>query len=118
MSDILDACQSGDVVRVRAALAADPDAVHETDAYLGSTPLILAAHRGYLEIVELLLDAGADVEKRERVSETTAVHWAAERGDVPVLERLVRAGARIDVIDAWFGLGPLGWASVVEWAKP
>jgi ankyrin repeat protein len=116
MAEILDASFRGDVDAVAAILAAEPGAWVARDESLGTTPLIVAAHRGFAAVVELLLGAGAEVDARERVSDSTALHWAAEGGHPAVLERLLAAGARVDVVDGWFGLGPLGWATVIAWA--
>ena len=63
-----------------------------------------------------MLEAGADVHARESASDTTALHWAAEAGHAPVARLLLDAGARLDPIDGWYGLSPLGWATVVDWA--
>ncbi len=114
---LFEACTTGDAEAVRRIVAAEPARIHDVGPGIGSTPLIFAAHRGFLDIVAILLDAGANVEARERASNTTAVHWAAEGGHVPVLERLLGAGARLDVGDGWFNLGPLGWATFVRWAE-
>ena len=48
--------------------------------------LYWAAENGYVEMVRLLLDRGADV--RARGDE--ALHWAASRGHVEVVELLKR----------------------------
>ncbi len=113
---ILDACTQGDTDAVRTALAEDPSAVQQRDEVLGSTPLILAAHRGFLEIVQLLLESGAPVDEREEASQTTALHWAAEGGHPAIIELLIGAGADPNPRDEWFNLGPIGWATIIRWA--
>ena len=113
---ILDACTQGDTEAVRAIIAEDPSAISQRDEVLGSTPLILAAHRGFLEIVQLLLESGAAVDDREEASQTTALHWAAEGGHPEVIELLISAGADPNPRDEWYGLGPIGWATIIRWA--
>ena len=113
---IIAACVAGTIDEVRRILSEDPTQANRRDHFLGSTPLHFASHRGYADIVMLLLAAGADIEARERVSGTTPLHWAAEGGHPDVLGRLLAAGARLDPVDEWFALTPLGWASVVDWA--
>lgn len=106
----------GDADGVRAALAAEPERANARDPHLGSAPLHFASHRGYGEIVRLLLEAGADVAAREAVSDTTPLHWAAEGGHPAVARLLVERGADLEARDSWYGLTPLGWATAVTWA--
>ena len=56
----------------------------------GSTPLIFAASKGYPEIVQMLVDASADVRARDG-SKAMALHRAAGRGHCQVLEILIKA---------------------------
>ena len=114
LDNLIQAACSGDVEQVRRLLQADPTTVHTRDPYLQSTPLHYAAHRGYLEIVQLLLTAGADVTAREGVSDTTSLHWAAEGGHLEVARLLVEHGADVNAIDGWHNLGPVGWAIAIE----
>lgn len=113
---MIGAAMGGDAGRVRALLADDPSLVNLRDPGLGCLPLICAAHRGHLEVVEALLAGGARVDARETGSGTTALHWAAEGGHAGVAERLLEAGAEIEAVDQWFGLTPLGWGTAVDWA--
>lgn len=115
MSDLLDAVAGGDIGTVRDILARDPSAARRHGWLIGTTPLIVAAHRGFTPIVEALIAAGVDLDDAEDVSGARAVHWAAEAGQSAVLELLLDAGASIDVIDRWYGLTALGWANVVSW---
>jgi len=110
LDNLIQAACSGDVERVRQLLQADPTTVHARDPYLQSTPLHYAAHRGYLEVVQLLLTAGADVMAREGSSDTIPLHWAAEGGHLEVARLLVDHGSDVNAIDGWHNLGPLGWA--------
>ena len=109
-----EACCEGELELVRELIRGGAD-VNATAFEIRSTPLVLASHRGLLPIVEELLEAGADVEGLEEGSRTTALHWAAEGGHAAVAERLLDAGARLDPRDGWFGLEPLGWATVVDY---
>jgi ankyrin repeat protein len=43
------------------------------------TPLHLAAHLGYVEILDLLLSAGADLDSKTNI-DMTALHFAAQGG--------------------------------------
>ena len=113
LDNLIQAACSGDVEHVRRLLQADPAQVHTRDPYLQSTPLHYAAHRGYLEIVQLLLTAGADVMAREGSSDTVPLHWAAEGGHLEVARLLVDQGADVNAIDGWHNVSPLGWAVAI-----
>lgn len=113
---LIGACIRGDVARARSILAASPTEVHRLETRLGISPLHFAAHRGYREIVSLLVDSGADVSVAETASGATALHWAAEGGHAEVAMLLLDAGARHDVRDRFFDLEPLAWGSAVIYA--
>lgn len=60
----------------------------------GAYPIVFASLFGAPEIVQLLIDAGADT------SSGLALHSAAMNGDIETMELLLRNGASIDGIDA------------------
>ena len=64
----------------------------------GRTALHQAAHAGHVAIVQTLLDAGADVGKRDEAS-LDAWLLAAPAGQSAVMEALLEAGADLDAID-------------------
>jgi ankyrin repeat protein len=59
MRDIIDAGRRGDRERVMEAVERDPSLAQKTNE-VGDTALHNAAHKGDLELVQVLLDAGAD----------------------------------------------------------
>lgn len=64
--------------------------------YTGDTPLHCAAREGRIEVVELLLKAGAQVNAADDHGRTP-LHCAAFRGQRDVIEKLVRAGADLNL---------------------
>lgn len=73
------------------------------------TPLLYAARDGHLKSAELLLAAGADVEKRE-ANEITPLVMAITNGNFDLANLLIAHGAKINEAD-FYGQTPL-WAAV------
>jgi hypothetical protein len=99
---IFSAIDRGDVEEVRRLLQAEPRAALATipGPLVGpDTPLHAAAHLGHLEIAELLLRHGADVNARGDGGDTP-LHEAANNGHVEVVELLLKHGADIEAEDA------------------
>jgi hypothetical protein len=59
------------------------------------TPLSWAAESGHTEIVQLLVEKGADIDSKDG-SGRTALLWAAEKGHKEIVQILVEKGADID----------------------
>jgi len=102
--DIAAALARTDDVR-RALPSATVDERHRALAY--------AAQLGHADIVELLLFAGEDPDRRNPEgmhSHATPLHQAALGGHRGVVEALVHHGARLDIRDTLWQATPLGWA--------
>lgn len=67
------------------------------------------AREGRIESVQLMLDAGFDIEARADDLEGTSLHYAASNGDIPMAQLLLVRGARFDVKHKYGGT-PLGTA--------
>ncbi|MGH7679657.1 MAG: ankyrin repeat domain-containing protein [Gemmatimonadaceae bacterium] len=61
----------------------------------GFTPLIYAAKHGRARVVQILIDAGADVNRPARYGQT-ALAFAVDRSDITVVRHLMTAGASAD----------------------
>lgn len=119
---LLDAQNAGDARALQAALAAgaNPNLL----APNGSSVLMLAAHRGQLDHIELLLRAGAqpDLRQTQKDSERgdTALLRAFYGGHLAVAQRLVQAGASLSTRNRW-DWGPVhmaaqsGCIACLEW---
>ncbi|KAI5836717.1 ankyrin repeat-containing domain protein [Morchella snyderi] len=90
------------------------DAGGNVDAEGGyhSTPLAAEAYRGSREMVEILLEAGADVDRQARG--TSKPHWALKsawgQGRADVVEFLQASGARNNIDGKYYG-PPLSYAA-------
>ncbi|MEV2231810.1 ankyrin repeat domain-containing protein [Streptomyces phaeochromogenes] len=64
------------------------------------TPLDLAVHRGHLDVVRLLIEAGADREQRAgEYQETNPLCLAATHGHTDIAEALLDAGVHSGTLD-------------------
>ena len=88
---ILYAVEEGHAECVRGLLARHPDL--ETPNKPGTTVLGLAADRGFLNIVALLLEAGADVNGANSINGMTPLHFAAQNNNLEVARFLMRHAA-------------------------
>ena len=84
---LVEAATTGKVNVLRAALDKHPEKLHLRTQPYEWTLLHLAAQSGRLEIVDLLLSRGLDVNSLEKGDDTTAMHWAAAAGHVAVVRR-------------------------------
>ena len=97
----------------RVPVSASGLCVDERDS-AGETSLILAAERGDVDTLRILLDAGADPGASSR-SGWTALHGAAEHGSVPIIKMLAAAGGDVSA-QAKSGKTPLDIAR--QYARP
>ena len=102
-SDLLTAIDKGqsDVVQELLNAGIDPNKDAGPD---GAYPLHSAALKGNKEIVQILLDNGAQIDLRAtNKDEATPLAWAAFFGQKDVVSLLIEAGAPINAIDANYG---------------
>ena len=119
VTQTIKAACSGDDKTIQTLLELDTRLANIKDDDIKSTPLHYAAHRGYLNIVRLLLLAGADVNAVEgNASNSTPLHWAATGGHLEVVKLLVKNGAKLNVRDNWSNLSPIGWATILKYPNP
>lgn len=91
--NLLDAVRKGDLAAVRAALDAGVPVDHPFR--YERTALSFAAARGQIEIVTLLLERGADPNKKDSFYGATPFNWAANEGHVQVARLLIEKGAPV-----------------------
>ena len=108
----MDAQNAGDATALEQALrsGANPNLLADS----GSSVLMLAAHRGQMAHVELLLQAGAapDLRQTQKDSERgdTALLRAMYGGHLAVAQRLMQAGASLQARNRW-DWGPVHMAA-------
>lgn len=102
--DLGMACATGNLARVRELLDQDPASVNRLSDYAGyytgcGAPIKNAASGGHLEIVQLLLERGADPNLPEEgiAPDGHALHCAVVRGHIEVVKLLLKHGAHPNV---------------------
>jgi ankyrin repeat protein len=104
-------------------LRADHPGLVETVRSAHPALVVWAAASGRPGAVELLVEAGFDVNARGRTDVPieqpweTALHHAARRGDVELARILLALGADPDIHDARFDATPLQWAGYFEQSR-
>ena len=115
---LMRAVQSNDAVGVAALIRQGAD-VNAVDAN-GDAPLIIAAYKGYTEIVRELLEAGADVGVLDPGMKATALHAAAYAGRADAARLLIQYGIDVDKQGPYNGYTALHdaiWQNNVEVAR-
>jgi ankyrin repeat protein len=93
--DVNLAARDGCLAIVAKHIALDPLAVHQRGV-IGETPLHWAAHDGHVDVVQALLDAGAEIEADEiGLYGGKPLHWPAEHAP-QVVQLLLQRGARVN----------------------
>eukprot|EP01038_Epipyxis_sp_PR26KG_P006690 gene6690-9174_t len=75
------------------------DGVNFIDAETGLTPLIMAVIQGKLQVVDVLIDRGAELEYKEPIKNRNALIIAAKLGHWEIVETLLRRGALANATD-------------------
>ncbi len=110
-SEIFEAVRSGDAAAVRRLAAGGAGGAPDET---GLTPLMLAAGLGRLELVEAILDGGADVDATDARGFTALFHACynadEDRGYPEVVRALLAAGADREAAIG-YGVRPLMYAA-------
>jgi ankyrin repeat protein len=109
---IISAAQSGNVADLGAHLDAHPELIDAMGGGLKkATALHLAALRNQHAAVRLLIERGADLNRRDFPDNASPLHFAAVHGDLETIRLLVEAGADVDGKGDDYDIGVLGWAT-------
>ncbi|GFS05851.1 ankyrin repeat and SAM domain-containing protein 6 [Elysia marginata] len=111
--DIIEASKDGDIQRVLEILEQDPSQRDAHSPQDGATPLMFAAMTGRLDIAELLVMKGCDVNKQDLISGWTALMQATYHGKKNVAMFLLSIGADV-TIQAKNGCTAFDMASLID----
>ena len=79
------------------------------------TPLHQAARMGYIDLAEVLLDAGTDINAQTQNSNhSTPIHWACRYGKPEMVKFLIRRGANVQAVAGGEGNTTLDLALCTE----
>ncbi|MGD8191893.1 ankyrin repeat domain-containing protein [Brevibacillus ginsengisoli] len=102
---LFDAAQAGDNKKLMQLLGANPDLANAENSD-GLTPLGFASHFGHRDVVQILLDHGANVNavshsKISYIPSNTALHAAlAGERNIEVITLLLNHGGQTDLLDS------------------
>lgn len=105
---LISAIRDHDSAQVRALLTKNPALANFNKDGL-APPLLLASVSDQPEMVDALIDAGADINAKGRWG-ATVLHWAAWRGSANSVSELIRRGADINALSDNDSSTPLFWA--------
>ena len=95
------------VVQTLLTAGADTSVGGCMEGTLASSALSFAAEQGCLDIMDHLINAGADVDGNAAgITGLPALHCATSRGQVGAIDKLIKAGANIEMLDRE-GMTPL-----------
>src|SRR5687767_7991659 len=92
---ILDACRRGDIDEIKTLIDTNVSLLNAED-HKGFTPLIIAVYNHQPEVVEFLLEKGADTNKQD-LSGNSALMGVAFKGYTELAQKLMDAGADVNL---------------------
>ncbi|KAG7263745.1 hypothetical protein CRUP_012273 [Coryphaenoides rupestris] len=94
--DVFSALKLGNSQLVKEILEEDPAQVNSSNQE-GASPLMMAAVSGQLEVVQLMVEKNADIDKQDGVHGWTALMQATYHGNKDVVKYLLSQGAEVNL---------------------
>ncbi|KAM4534137.1 ankyrin repeat and SAM domain-containing protein 6 isoform 1-T1 [Odontesthes bonariensis] len=94
--DVFSALKLGNSQLVKEILEEDPAQVNSSNQD-GASPLMMAAVSGQLEVVQLMVEKNADVDKQDSVHGWTALMQATYHGNKDIVKYLLSQGADVNL---------------------
>uniref|UniRef100_A0A3Q3H2Q1 Ankyrin repeat and sterile alpha motif domain containing 6 n=1 Tax=Labrus bergylta TaxID=56723 RepID=A0A3Q3H2Q1_9LABR len=94
--DVFSALKLGNSQLVKEILEEDPTQVNSSNQE-GATPLMMAAVSGQLEVVQLMVEKKADIDKQDGVHGWTALMQATYHGNKDIVKYLLGQGADVNL---------------------
>jgi hypothetical protein len=94
-SELIEATRTGDTEHIRSLLVAGADPNARDEGPRNMTALMIAAGQGHTATARILIDAGAQVDAKDKVG-ATALMWAAYFGNTETAKLLLSCGAKVN----------------------
>ncbi|XP_068566162.1 ankyrin repeat and SAM domain-containing protein 6-like isoform X2 [Cebidichthys violaceus] len=94
--DVFSALKLGNSQLVKEILEEDPTQVNSSNQE-GASPLMIAAVSGQLEVVQLMVEKNADIDKQDAVHGWTALMQATYHGNKDIVKYLLSQGADVNL---------------------
>ncbi|MCB0099805.1 MAG: ankyrin repeat domain-containing protein, partial [Caldilineaceae bacterium] len=98
--DVIEATEQGDLSKLNGLLERNPSLAQAKDERPGAakaTALHYAAWSGHIEIAELLLKCGADIDLYDETYDAPPIGWAGENGQSAMFNCLLEKGAALNI---------------------
>ncbi|XP_061569663.1 ankyrin repeat and SAM domain-containing protein 6-like isoform X2 [Cololabis saira] len=94
--DVFNALKLGNSQLVKEILEEDPTQVNSSNQE-GASPLMMAAVSGQIEVVQLMVEKNADIDKQDGVHGWTALMQATYHGNKDIVKYLLSQGADVNL---------------------
>lgn len=91
--EIHKAAKDGDLETIKSLLAKAPELLNAGNKFQ-QTALAIASYKGHKEIVDFLIEKGADIHKKDKF-DAAPIHMAVVTGQTEIVKKLVAKGADI-----------------------
>ena len=90
--ETISCIRSGDLIKLTALLDLQPDQLEALDLSSGGSPAHWAALHDQLEVLKMLHQRGARLNRSTATTQMQPIHWASTRENIAVVEWLINTG--------------------------